>query len=329
MPEGSTKGALGKVAIMGGKDSVRFLDACINAALAGGKSVRGYSAQMVEVKSDLELEHHAIVSSADFRSQAAILEVLSRFDLNVRCMVEEACPISGRRGNTLRLCNSEQMAEESLFIIDELDGSSSYAAGHYEWSVSIGYVDHLTHMAAAVYAPAVWNGVLFAASKNGGAYAQDAEMRRTKLEVAPATLRDAYVLVGPDTFLSRFLLFNRFALHLANECRTLSVSGSCALALGLVAAGRANALIQPPQSPWDWAAGKLLVEEAGGVVLFYEYRDGKVCFVDALEARHYDPSVRAVGLIAGDPILSHELLSILQIMNSDSFAPVQPVETQA
>jgi fructose-1,6-bisphosphatase/inositol monophosphatase family enzyme len=89
--------------------------------------------------------------------------------------------------------------------------------------------------------------------------------------------------------------------QLADRARTVNVTGSCALGLGLVAAGRVDLLVQPPQWPWDWAAGTLLVEEAGGMVQFYEYDQSGSRFVNELVPAHFSPDRRALGLVAGDP----------------------------
>lgn len=91
----------------------------------------------------------------------------------------------------------------------------------------------------------------------------------------------------------------------------MNSNGSCALPLGLVAAGRADALIQPLQCPWDWAAGKLLVEEAGGSIVFYEFDNNKIKPLDKLELRHYNPEKRAVGFIAGNEKIVREITDLL------------------
>ena len=59
-----------------------------------------------------------------------------------------------------------------------------------------------------------------------------------------------YIIVGVDSFLSKYPLHNKMLQKVGDKCRTMNANGSCALPLGLVAAGRADALIQPPVSPW-------------------------------------------------------------------------------
>jgi fructose-1,6-bisphosphatase/inositol monophosphatase family enzyme len=255
--------------------------------------------------------HHAVVSGADYRSQRAVLEVLAAFRADSWVVCEEAVTerVAGLRiGDDLPVT---EFGRQGAFFVDELDGSSSFATGHYEWSVSVAYVDALVHRAAAVYAPAIGGGWLFQASRGQGAFLASQGTAPVPLRVSPARMRDAYVLVGPDMLLGRYPLHNRLAVVVADACRTMNASGSCALALGLVSAGRAQLLIQPPQCPWDWAAGRLLVEEAGGVVLFYELVGSRVVPVRKLEPRHYDPAARAVGLLAGDEELAREALALL------------------
>jgi myo-inositol-1(or 4)-monophosphatase len=152
-------------------------------------------------------------------------------------------------------------------MIDELDGSSSFQVGHYEWSVSVSFVRELEFLAGAVYAPKILNGTLFYASRGRGAFERSGK-RGKRLKVGESKLKDAYIVFGVDCFLEKYPIYNRLLKKLGNPARTTNGVGSCALGLGLVAAGRIDALIQPPQSPWDYSAGKVLVEEAGGRFFF-------------------------------------------------------------
>ena len=286
------------------------LEICIRAALAGGRAVIGHRPRRIVRKQDAYVGHHAIVSSADHLSQAAIRKDITSVDPDAWLVFEETA--EGRAGSAGRPW--ADLAHSGAFIVDELDGSSSFATGHHEWSVSVGYLHSLVHRAAAVFAPRVGGGTLFYAAHRNGAFAREARSRATRLRVAAARLRDAYVLFGPDNFLPDYPLHNRLVNLIAGAAQTVNSSGSCALAMALVAAGRANALVQPLQSPWDWAAGRLLVEEAGGAVLFYELSNGRVLPLQRLEVRHYDPAVRAVGFVAGPRDLAGEVLERLDTL---------------
>jgi myo-inositol-1(or 4)-monophosphatase len=289
------------------RDAALALRACVEAAVAGARSAKHAGPKETVAKDDPVLGHHAVVSAADYGSQRAILGVLGRAMPGVPVVCEEAVEGAAKWDDA----SLRRLARRRRFVVDELDGSASFVAGHHEWSVSVACVDGLAHTAGAVCAPDIQSGLLFHAVSGGGAFLRKGQRAPVRLRVRKLPLRDAYVLTGPDTLLHRYPAHNAIATALASECRTMNVVGSCALALGLVAAGTASLLVQPPQSVWDWAAGRLLVEEAGGVVLFYEMQGRKVVPLARLQARHYDPRHRAVGLVAGERSLAREALERL------------------
>jgi myo-inositol-1(or 4)-monophosphatase len=152
--------------------------------------------------------------------------------------------------------------------------------------------------------------MLFYASHGKGAFIET-NSRKKRIRVATHGMKDSYVLVGVNCFLSRYPVHNRLVTGLAERTRTTNSCGSCALGLGLVASGKADAFVQPVQSPWDWAAGKLLVEEAGGRIIFYTMDGGRIEPVKKLEPRHYNPDERAVGFVAGNKKIVDDIMDML------------------
>ncbi|CAH0122870.1 Inositol-1-monophosphatase [Microbacterium sp. Bi121] len=151
------------------------------------------------------------------------------------------------------------------WIVDPIDGTVNYAYGIPAYSVSIAAV-HGTGdpnswhaLAAAVYAPAM--GELFTASRGGGAW-----LGAQRLVVNPANPAGALLATGfgydPSTH-DGDLATVREVMPLARDLRRI---GSAALDLAYVAAGRLDGYFERGLKPWDFAAGALLVEEAGGVV---------------------------------------------------------------
>jgi myo-inositol-1(or 4)-monophosphatase len=285
-----------------------YLFTCIRSALAGGRAVQATRTEQSAVKPE-SFGHHAIVTNADFNSQRAILKTITYSNPEALFMTEEHVP-ELLKGKTITSGNLQRLQYSKVYIIDELDGTSSRRIGHYEWSISVGYLENLVHVAGAVFAPEVFGGALFYASKEKGAFMKT-KRGLEKLNVSQNTLRDSYLIFGVDCFLTRYPVHNRLVHILADETRTINSNGSCALPLGLVAAGKADALIQPPQSPWDYAAGKLLVEESGGRIIFYETKNGKITPLEKLEIRHYNPDERAVGFIAANPSLAEQIMDNL------------------
>ncbi len=285
-----------------------FLNHCIGAAIAGGEKIADYSARKVVTKNDKYVGHHAIVTAADYMSQAAILKELR--GENTLFMTEEHVKDKNFKERLIQADSLERMRDSGVYIIDELDGSSSFNIGHYEWSISVGYVENLEHKAGAVFAPKIDSGLVFYASLGEGAFLENRKGKK-KIEVAHRELKDSYLIFGVDCFLTKYKKHNATVHELSDLCRTTNSNGSCALPLGLVAAGKADALIQPLVCPWDWAAGKLIVEEAGGKVIFYEMEGEEINRLDRLEVRHYHPDKRAVGFVAAHENLAEEIFGRL------------------
>lgn len=284
------------------------LNSCIRAAIAGGEKIADYIPERAETKEDKYVGHHAIVTPADYMSQEAILKELRESDSLF--MTEEHVEDEHFRKRLIRENSLERMKDSGVYIIDELDGSSSFNTRHYEWSTSVGYVKNVEHTAGAVFAPKIERGILFYASLGEGAFLKMGDEQK-RIGVARRALNDAYLIFGVDSFLTKYPRHNRHVHELADLCRTTNSNGSCALPLGLVAAGKADALIQPLVCPWDWAGGKIIVEEAGGKVIFYEMDEGEIKRVEKLEAKHYHPEKRAVGFVAAHEDLAENIFERL------------------
>ena len=144
----------------GTRGSALALRACTDAAVAGARAARRAHPAKVVTKDDPVLGHHAVVSAADYGSQRAILRVLGRAMPDVPVICEETAEDApGRSESAIR-----RQAGQPRFIVDELDGSASFVAGHHEWSVSVACVDGLTHAAGAVCAPEAFSAASSRAS---------------------------------------------------------------------------------------------------------------------------------------------------------------------
>jgi myo-inositol-1(or 4)-monophosphatase len=150
---------------------------------------------------------------------------------------------------------------EYRWIIDPLDGTTNFIHGFPQYAVSIG-VEHrgaLTH--AVVYDPV--KNELFTASKGGGAYLNDRRVRVSRC----LRLQDALVGTGfPFKEGSRLDLYVRQLKRVMGTSAGVRRAGAAALDLAYVACGRLDAFWEMGLSPWDMAAGALLIQEAGGLV---------------------------------------------------------------
>ncbi|MFT4260224.1 inositol monophosphatase family protein [Microbacterium sp.] len=151
------------------------------------------------------------------------------------------------------------------WVVDPIDGTVNYAYGIPSYAVSIAAVrgvpepDEWEALAAAVFAPA--HGELFGAARDEGAW-----LAGRRLAVTAETPAGALLATGfgydPATH-DGDLATVRSVMPMARDLRR---AGAASLDLAYVAAGRLDGYFERGLKPWDFAAGALLVAEAGGAV---------------------------------------------------------------
>lgn len=150
---------------------------------------------------------------------------------------------------------------EVVWIIDPLDGTTNFIHGFPQYCVSIAVRSRGALAHAVVYDPL--RNELFSASRGHGAYLNDRRMRVSKT----TRLNNALVGTGfPFKELTRLELYTRQLQALMKASSGVRRAGAAALDLAYVACGRLDAFWELGLSPWDMAAGALLIVEAGGLV---------------------------------------------------------------
>lgn len=192
-----------------------------------------------------------IVTEADREVEALIRRRLSEERPRDGFLGEESDASSGESGIT--------------WVVDPIDGTVNYAAGIPAYNVSIaavrGGADPATweHLAGAVFAPAL--DEMFSASAGEAAW-----LDGVRLEVSPQNEAGALLATGfgydPATHDGDIATVRR-VMPIARDLRRM---GAAALDLAYVAAGRLDGYFERGLKPWDFAAGALLVREAGGSV---------------------------------------------------------------
>ncbi len=155
-----------------------------------------------------------------------------------------------------------------VWVIDPLDGTTNFLHGFPQYCVSIAVLHKSVPQQAVVFDPN--RNELFTATKGSGAYLNDRRIRVSKAH----RLEDA--LVGTGFPFKEMGHVNRYMGMLETMMRTCSGvrrAGAAALDLAWVAAGRMDAFWEIGLSPWDMAAGALLVREAGGLVGDFDGED--------------------------------------------------------
>jgi myo-inositol-1(or 4)-monophosphatase len=202
----------------------------------------------------VEKQRWDFVSEVDKLAEAEIIKELRRAYPDHAILAEE----SGATGKG-----------PLTWVIDPLDGTHNYLRGIPHFCVSIALLDKGVPIHAVVFDPL--RDELYTASKGDGAYINDRRMRVGKRE----NLGGAMIATGfpyrQREHLTPQLDMTRAILGQAEDIRR---SGSAALDLAYVAAGRYDGYFEIGLKPWDMAAGVLLVHEAGGRYCDFAGRDG-------------------------------------------------------
>ncbi|MBN7793435.1 inositol monophosphatase family protein [Microbacterium esteraromaticum] len=160
---------------------------------------------------------------------------------------------------------AERGASGLTWVVDPIDGTVNYAYGIPTYSVSIAVVEGEPNpeswqgVAAAVCAPGL--GELFTAARGEGACLDGVRLSVTTETPAGALLATGFGY-DPATH-DGDLAMVRQVMPIARDLRRM---GSAAIDLAYVAAGRLDGFFERGLNPWDFAAGAILVHEAGGLV---------------------------------------------------------------
>ena len=185
-----------------------------------------------------------LVSDADREAERTIRELLETERPQDGLVAEEgsrAKAASGRR-----------------WVVDPLDGTINFLYGFPAWAVSVALEDADGALVGVVHSPI--HGETFCAARGEGAFLGERALR-----VRPARpLEQSLVATGFSYEPDRRAVQAEAIAKLLPRARDIRRAGAAALDLSWVAAGRLDAFFERGLHHWDWAAGRLLVEEAGG-----------------------------------------------------------------
>ena len=147
-----------------------------------------------------------------------------------------------------------------FFIVDPIDGTTNFIRDYHASSISVALVVDGAAELGVVYNP--YLDEMFTAQRGCGAFCNG-----NRLHVSSETLENALVIFGTSPY-REDLSEKSFKLAYAYLKNAVDVrrSGSAALDLCAIASGRADLFFELSLSPWDYAAGALIVEEAGGIM---------------------------------------------------------------
>lgn len=151
------------------------------------------------------------------------------------------------------------------WVIDPLDGTTNFIHGVPCFAVSIALLQEKEPIVGVVYE--INQGEMFTSWKDGGAYLNGERISVSESKTVSASLFGTGFPYYDYNLLDEYLALFK---HLMQHSRGLRRPGSAATDLAYVASGRFDGFYEYSLSPWDVAAGVLLVREAGGIVTNFD-----------------------------------------------------------
>lgn len=244
------------------------LEVALEAAEEAGTIIKKYGSNREKMESSRK-EYGDAVTEADIRSQEAIVEKIS-----------ENFPDDGFLGEENHLTPE---GESRVWIIDPVDGTFNFEKGLPYFCVSIALEVDGEIVLGVVHSPESSLGKTYIALKQGGSFAFETgetleDGNRISVNNHDSIGESLFSATIHEIYEGEFDREIAVMKNLAREGAVQRQLGSCALETCLVAAGELSFLINPVIKKWDYAAGKIIVEEAGGEV---RVRDS--CFPDSTE----------------------------------------------
>jgi myo-inositol-1(or 4)-monophosphatase len=254
-----------------------LLNVMIKAAHKAGRTLKRDFGEVEHLQVSLKGPAN-FVSAADRRAEEILCEELAAARPGYGFLGEEG----GHREGTDRT---------HTWIVDPLDGTSNFLHGIPHFAISIGLEREGTITAGIVYNPI--SEELFVAERGKGAFLNNQRLR----VAARRRLADSVVACGlPHLGRGDLALGLREISAIQDKVAGLRRFGAASLDLAWVAAGRFDAFWERNLSPWDIAAGLILVREAGG-------------FITDLE--HSDTPWKTGDVVAGNETMHAELVRLL------------------
>ncbi len=227
-----------------------YLDIATEAALAAGAILQSYWGNLKTVQE--KGRSGDLVTEADAAAEAVVLSVIQRHFPEHQILAEE----SGAQGNP---------DSPFLWAIDPLDGTTNYAHQYPFSATSIALLKDGIPVVGVIFDP--FHQELFRAAKGLGA-----TRNRQPIQVSQTDTLSSSLLVTGFAYDRRETMDNNYAefCRLTHLTQGVRRGGSASIDLAYVACGRLDGYWERGLSPWDIAAGVVLVQEAGGQVTAYD-----------------------------------------------------------
>jgi myo-inositol-1(or 4)-monophosphatase len=219
-------------------------DCAIKAALAAGKILVKHFGKTLHIE---EKKGAGLVTNADLESQEKIVALLRKPFPDFGFLTEEAQP--------------EASKSPGRWIIDPLDGTTNYVHGYPMFCISIAAEWQKQTVVGVIYHPILKEMYVAIRGKGSTLNGNRIRVSRTK-QIKDSLLSTGFTYRKDDFLHAEMEAFKK----LSDVARAVRRPGSAALDLAYTARGVFDGFWERGLSPWDVAAGALLVEEAGGKV---------------------------------------------------------------
>ena len=226
-----------------------MLNMAIKAARTAGTIINRAALDIESVRVSAK-QTNDFVTEVDVAAENAIIDTLLTAYPDHGIWAEESGQREGKFGGA-----------DHIWIIDPLDGTTNFIHGLPVYCVSIALMVKGKLDQAVIYDPS--RNDLFYASKGRGAYLNERRIRVAKrTQLSECLVSTGFPFRANDAFNNYLQILG----DVMPRCAGVRRPGSAALDLAYVAAGYTDAYFEMGLSPWDCAAGALLVTEAGGLV---------------------------------------------------------------
>lgn len=202
-----------------------------------------------------------LVDDFAVEQKGSVVNIVTTADVQVQRFLEAQLPgllpgsrVFGEEGN------GAVRNAEYLWIVDPIDGTMNFSRRMGESAISVGLVRQGQPLVGVVYNP--FRQEMFCARKGEGSWLNGRRIGVSKAGFAEGLFCTAWSLynkaLAPQC---KAIMEETYAL-----CNDFRRFGSCALELCYLAAGRCDLYFEIRVFPWDWAAGGLILTEAGGII---------------------------------------------------------------
>src|SRR5215831_16383663 len=255
-----------------------LINVMVKAALRAGRNLKRDLGEIEHLQVSLKGPAN-FVTKADKRAEEMLYEDLAK--------ARPGYGFIGEEGGT-----REGADKTHTWIVDPLDGTTNFLHGIPQFAISIGLRREDTVIAGVIYNPA--NDELYIAERGKGAFLNDQRLR----VAGRRKLTDCVIGCGlPHIGRGDLALFRAEMTAIQDKVAGLRRFGAASLDLAFVAAGRLDGFWERDLSPWDIAAGQIMVRESGGIVSGTE---------------GHDNALTTGNVVCGNEFVHGELVNILK-----------------